>query len=245
MKAYRKEKSNKKLFVILIIITISLTASMLTLLGLFFREKSTEFISGFTTETIVSLSFSVLEAVGLVISAIIAVKQLGDSEEIARATFVTELNKSFVENHDYLDVYNALQNCIDGKCDCSEECSGRFDLDSPCEVAISKGQLSNYLTFFETIYILVKRNTIQFDILDDLFAYRFFLVVHSKFAQQQKLKPQPQNFRNIFCLEREWLAYRASKGRYTEGENTVYGTLTLRSLVGDEQYEKLTKDCRK
>ena len=52
----------------------------------------------------VSIIISAIESVGLIVSLIIAIKQLVGSKEIARATFITELNKSFVENEDYLTI---------------------------------------------------------------------------------------------------------------------------------------------
>ena len=36
--------------------------------------------------------------------------------------------------------------------------------------------------------------------------------------QQEKLSPQPENFKNIFCLEREWLNYRQNKAKKIDKE---------------------------
>ncbi len=196
------------------------------------------------TGDVLSIVISAVETVGLLASALIAIKQLADSKNVAHASFITELNESFVGNESYFDVYNKLQNCLDDTCLGGHPCGDRQDLDTPCCCEISKGQISNYLTFFETIYILVERGVIYFDVLDDLFAYRFFLAVHSKIVQQQKIKPQPQNFKNIFCLEHQWLEYRKRIGKYTERENTIYGTLLLRDLVTEEQYLELTKQAK-
>lgn len=129
---------------------------------------------------------SLVELFALIISMILAIRQLVASKEIARATFITELNKSFVENSDYLDVYNKLQNCLDGSCPCGKKCEDPHDINKCCNLDISKGQISNYLTFFETIYLLKKDGVISFEVLDELFAYRFFLAVHSKIVQQKK-----------------------------------------------------------
>ena len=63
-------------------------------------------------------------------------------------------------------------------------------------------------TLFETFYILLKRKVIDIKLLDDLFAYRFFLAVHNPYIQRKKLAISPKNFKNIFRLERIWLNYR-------------------------------------
>lgn len=177
----------------------------------------------------ISVIISFFEALGLIISLIIAIYQLVDSKEIARATFITEINKSFVENSDYMNLYDALQNCYDNKCEYKSTCSNK----APCRISFPKSVASNYLTFFESIYLLKKKGVISFELLDNLFAYRFFLAVHSKFVQEAKLKPQPQNFINIFHLEHEWLLYRRSIGKDTnKNENTVYN----RNLLEDIEF---------
>jgi hypothetical protein len=191
-----------------------------------------------------SIIISIFESAALVGSLIYASAQLIASKDIAHATFITELNKAFVENSDYTDVYNHLQNCVDKCCDCENPCADKNDLETGnCTLPITKGQISNYLTFFETIYILNKKGVIDFDTLNDLFAYRFFLAVHSKIFQQQKLGLQPENFKNIFCLERLWLNYRKAAKEIDDKPNTVYGRLLLKELVDEKTYESMTEEC--
>lgn len=173
----------------------------------------------------ISIIISLTEAIGLIISLIIAIHQLVDSKEIARATFITEINKSFVENPDYMKLYDALQNCYDDKCEYKDVCSKN----ESCKLNFPKSVVSNYLTFFESIYLLKENGVISFELLDNLFAYRFFLAVHSKFVQESKLKPQPLNFINIFHLEHEWLEYRRSKGK-DKDKNTVYTRNLLKDM---------------
>lgn len=200
---------------------------------------------GLSPDSAISIAISAVESVGLIISLIIAVRQLTDSKEIARATFITELNKSFAENTDYLDLYNKLQNCYDKACPCAQSCKDRYNLKKACNLGIPKGQISNYLTFFETMYLLNRNGVISFEVLDDLFAYRFFLAVHSKVVQQKKIKSQPQNFKNIFCLEYEWLKWRKEHGKDVNPDvESVYNRLMLEDLVEKDEYMKMTKDCR-
>lgn len=188
-----------------------------------------------------SMIFSLIEAVALLVSLIIAISQLRDSKEIARGTFITDLNKAYVENPEYIEIYNHLQRCYDGECPNKINCKN----DTECILDIKKGEVSNYLTFFETIYILYKNRVISFEIINDLFAYRFFLAVHSKYMQQTKLKAQPWNFKNIYCLEYEWLEYRkkAAKKRNIKTEpNDIYSQRLLKDLVSIQEYNDLIKD---
>ena len=106
----------------------------------------------FSDSDLLDIVISIVEAAGLLVSLIVAIRQLGDSKEIARAQFLTELNKSFVENPDYALVYNALQDCRDGICSLEGECAKN----GKCMLDIKKGMVSNYLTFFETVKCLSK-----------------------------------------------------------------------------------------
>ena len=198
----------------------------------------------------------VIEFASIIITVIVAVWQLKESKEIARATFIKELNQSYVENSDYMQVYNMLQNCYDETC----EHHPKEGVCDKCQINIEKGVISNYLTFFETIYILKERKVLDFKIIDDLFAYRFFLAVHSEYFQRSKLIPQPENFKNIFKLEREWLDYRVkvdklnkdklkealekfrnNKDTRIEDWNNVYEARQLEGLVDEERYKELIK----
>ncbi len=194
-------------------------------------------------DTMISMTLSAFESVGLLVSLIIAINQLNDSKEIARADFLVELNKAFTENQGNMELYTALQDCLDGKCD---GCDGG---EGVCNLSFPKVMVSNYLTFFETVYLLLCNGVLSFEMIDDLFGYRFFLAVHSKFVQQSKLASQPENFKNIFCLEYEWLRYRELKAHKKDKEKSVYRTRQLKNLmVTPEQkeiYEKWLKERKK
>lgn len=172
---------------------------------------------GHDAAQVAPIIISIIEAIGLIVSLGIAVHQLTDSKEIARATFITEINRAFVENEHYMKLYDAFQDCLDGKCRFCENGTCQRDNSSICQLDFPKSDVSNYLTFFETIYLLTKDHVIDFDMIDDLFAYRFFLAVHHPFVQQTKLQVQPQNFKNIFLLERDWISYRKAHGKNMAG----------------------------
>ena len=234
-----KRKFKKQgLPVIVIILAIALIITCISFI------KTLMSLSG---ESILSIIISAFETVGLLVSLIIAVQQLNDSKEIARADFLVELNRAFTESEGNLELYTALQSCLDSDCELENEC--KSDQNTRCCLNISKVTVSNYLTFFETIYLLLCNNVISFDMIDDLFGYRFFLAVHSKFVQQMKLAPQPENFKNIFCLEYEWMRYREKKAHKVDSETSIFKVRQLKNLlVTDEQkkiYEKWIEERTK
>ena len=223
----KNQKANRQKALIALIIIVSIAA--IIVVANLLRK-----ILNFTDSDLLSLIVSVFEAGGLLFSLIVAIRQLGDSKEIARAQFLTELNKSFVENPEYASLYNALQDCKDGNCPLKDKCT------SKCLLDIKKGTVSNYLTFFETINLLLEDGVLTLEIIDNLFAYRFFLAIHSKFVQESKIIPQPENFVNIFKLEYKWLKYREKIGKVAK-PGTVYCERCLETLVDAETYKQLIK----
>ena len=223
-----KSARQKAVISFLVIIAVAVIISLANLLKLLFSFSDSDFLG---------LLVSLFETVGLLVSLIIAIRQLGDSKEIARAQFLTELNKSFVENEEYARLYNALQDCRDSNCKYQDECKSQ----QKCLLSIPKGTISNYLTFFETINLLIEDKVLTFEVVDNLFAYRFFLAIHSEFIQEAKILPQPENFINIFRLEHKWLEYRKKVGKIAK-PGSVYAERCLETLFDLETYKQLIKE---
>jgi hypothetical protein len=127
-----------------------------------------------------------------IVSAILIWTELKQTKKIQEAEFVVSLNQSYVENETYAKVYTCLEQAYIDK----------------MEPNLARIEISNYLTFFETMYLLINKKVINYKVLNDLFAYRFFLAVHSEYVQSEKLVKNPDNFRNIYKLEKEWIEYR-------------------------------------
>ena len=100
MKSINKRKTMVLVLAVLFLILI-------TTISTFLRDYFFNSYDG------VSLWITLLEVIGVLGTIIIAIMQLRDSKEISRATFIVELNRTFVENPDYTEIYNALQNCLD------------------------------------------------------------------------------------------------------------------------------------
>ena len=139
------------------------------------------------------------------------------STKISQAKFLTDLNTSYIKNPGFAEIYTHCQDCLDGKCANSSTC----DSDTECKLDISRVLLSNYLTFFEGIYLLEKEGSVTFESFNDMYAYRFFLVVHSRFVQKTLLGKEPCNFKNIFRLEKKWIEYRSKQNTVKKKLNTT------------------------
>jgi hypothetical protein len=71
-----------------------------------------------------------------------------------------------------------------------------------------------FLNFFDQMYHLIRLGVVPLAILNPLFAYRFFLLVHNPNVQRfELLHPQTRHFwTSIFCLHKMWYAYRIRRG---------------------------------
>ena len=152
--------------------------------------------------------------------------ELEMSQRIQEAQFIFELNHAFVENDCYAKVYDKLEMADRKK----------------KKVKLKTIEISNYLTFFETMYLLLQEKVIEIEVLDDLFAYRFFIAVHNEIIQKEKLIKTPYNFRNIFLLEKEWMEYRKRKGLgIYKTENCLRNACLKADKTSD--YEKICEEC--
>lgn len=78
--------------------------------------------------------------------------------EIAEGEFILNLNNCFIENSILNEFYKHLY----------------FDKPITDDDWVS---LITYLTFFETLLVLIKRDIISIKVIDDLFSSRFFTLV--------------------------------------------------------------------
>lgn len=131
-------------------------------------------------------------------SVILLGVELFQSRKVSEGEFLANLNQMFVENESYRKAYTLFEN---------------YDFDNLPDLELENVEISNYLTFFEVFQLLIDRDTLTIDMFDDLFGYRFFIAVHNPYVQKQKLVKLPNNFRNLYRLERDWRKYRQKKGK--------------------------------
>lgn len=114
------------------------------------------------------------------------------SKDMAEGEFVINLNESFLNNDDVKLVYRKLIS----KEPLSEE---------------DRLPITEYLTFFETIYLLLERGVASLPLIDDLFSYRYFLIVNDHIVQDMELIPDAQYYKNLYTLDHLWREYRRRK----------------------------------
>ncbi len=201
----------KKRLILLIVLTIVLV--IFVVLSIINLALPTDSKVGEVLALIVNL-FSTL---GVITSIVFTGISLADNNDAQLASFIQGLNDNFVKSKENVEVYNALAACHHNKCPKWEECKNKADFrcikadDFDDEI-----YLSNYLTFFGTIYVLLKREVVQMNFVNELFSFRFFVAAHSKLMQDERLHNPEFNFKDIIDLEDKWLKFKIENGEFTQ-----------------------------
>lgn len=135
---------------------------------------------------------AILTAIGGIFSIFFEFQR---TKKMAEAQFVTNLNHTFNTTEPIIKLYNRLEKYY-------RNIGGEELFD---DVEISDYVI--YFTFFETLYTLIQKNIIGIAKIHDLFAYRFFIIVHNPVIQKNELEPYDFSYANIFALYEKWFTY--------------------------------------
>jgi hypothetical protein len=132
-------------------------------------------------------------AVTAVVGALAMWFQMKRSKDMAEGEFILTLNTSFSKTKDIRELYTKLA-------------SGR-----PLTEA-DRTAVVQYMTFFETMYLLIDRDVVDMKLLDDLFRYRFYIAVTNPQIQEMELIPDAPYYCNIYTLDHLWTKHRERLG---------------------------------
>jgi len=142
--------------------------------------------------------FGILGAIGGIIAIYF---QMRREKNISEGEFIYSLYDGFSNNENFKKIYNKLEICNSTNC--------RKDPFNKEEI----GYIIDYLSFFETMYLLIKRGILTIDLIDELFSYRYFIAVHNPFVQKHNLLKYDIYYKNSYRLHKMWIDHRIKKGR--------------------------------
>jgi len=137
--------------------------------------------------------FGVIGALGGIVAIYY---QMRREKNIAEGEFIYSLYDGFSNNEKIKDIYQKLEECKNQGC--KKDPFVKDDI----------GNIIDYLTFFETMYLLIKRKIIKIDLIDELFAYRFFIAVHNPYVQKKNLIKYNTYYKNTYRLHKMWVSHR-------------------------------------
>ena len=205
-------KKRKRLLLLIVLAVILVAFVALSVINLVMPTNS-------KVGEILTLIVSLFSTLGVIVSIVFTGISFADNNDAQLASFIQGLNDNFIKNEETVKVYNALSACHHNKCSKCNECKRDPNFKCiRCEEFDDEIYLSNYLTFFGTIYVLLKREVIQMDFVNELFSFRFFVAVHSKLMQDERLSNPEFNFKDIVILEKQWIEHKIKIGQVDEQE---------------------------
>lgn len=124
--------------------------------------------------------------------------QLKREKDLKEAEFIMNYNTAFITNPELTEIEKALE---------AYRKTNVFTFDE------SQRQLIiNYLVYNEALAAMIFRGVLSIGNIDDLFMYRFFLVVNNPIIQKEELCPEALYYKGCFKLYKKWSAYRKKNG---------------------------------
>jgi hypothetical protein len=125
--------------------------------------------------------------------------QMQKGKKLNEGEFILNLRKQFVDNPHIFEMTVKLE-----KYERSDKTENPFTEDDISDVAA-------YMTFFEVMYLLMKRNIIKLFMVDLLFAFHFFILINNDRIQELELIPCQDYYIDVYRLYYEWTNFRKSK----------------------------------
>ncbi len=133
-------------------------------------------------------------------------REIHKESKIAEGQFIHDLDQGFKQGDTWevADRLFTVENALDD--------DGHFVLKKGFDED-DRVKIMAYLTFFETLYLLIEQHVISMAEVDQLFRRRFFKAVMNKDIQDLELVRHYYGYTNIYLLDAQWRMYlqRTSK----------------------------------
>lgn len=171
---------------------------------------------------------TIITTITAIIGAFAIWFQMKRERDINEAEFIMNYNISFIENPEYVELEQKLERYRK-----VVEAGGNVEKLGEILTEENQQTVVNYLVYHEALAVFVKKRVLSIDSIDDLFAYRFFLVMNNPEIQRKELCPEVLYYHGCFWLHKKWTEYRRKKGLYIMLEET--------SLEKTDEYGRITR----
>lgn len=133
------------------------------------------------------------------VAALAVFWEIKENHDLASGQFVFDLEQSFESNQDCKELFI--------------KCWEFKSRDNTLDLSSDTTKILNYLTFFESMYVLYMNGAISIKELDDLFGRRFMSIVNNRAIQEIDLVKNYKYYLNIYRLYNVWKKYRIKSGK--------------------------------
>ena len=147
--------------------------------------------------------------------------QLKRNEDLNETKFILDLNNHFIGNKNMTRVEHALELYYNNHIIGIPKEQNKLQLNMSRESDDCQA-LIDYLVYLESISDCVKKGVLHLDVIDHLFAYRFFLAVNNPYVQEAELLPFKDFYLGCYWLCEEWAKqYKKKDQRIPMKENLL------------------------
>ncbi len=139
---------------------------------------------------------------GTILTLIVAYSafhQLKNTAKNSKGDFILNLQRQYADNDSYAALFEACWHNYNGE---------MADEDLRSYLIANEKDVLNYLTFFETVYLMLEHDVLEIKLLDGLFGRRFFIVVNNPIVQEVDLLSNRKPYDNVYSLYQKWKSYR-------------------------------------
>lgn len=160
------------------------------------------------------------------IAAVAALLQMNKNTALTTGGFILNLQEVYNNTEDFLKIFL--------------ECWADYNLeDYPYVLETKRTAVINYLTFFESIYIMMNEGCLNIGLLDELFGRRFFIVVNNRRIQDMELIANDKYYTNVYKLYDVWKEYRIKQEKCKKKQFPGYRDELIH--VANDNYMDLQK----
>lgn len=120
--------------------------------------------------------------------------QLRKEHQLNEAQFIMEYNNTFIQNPELINMEAKLEQFRKTHIFKWEESERQAVID--------------FLVYNEALAALVFSDVLSIRVIDDLFSYRFFLVMNNPVIQKEELIPECEYYRGCIKLYKKWVKYK-------------------------------------
>lgn len=133
------------------------------------------------------------------IGAVALFFQFKRDKDINQASFIIEYGKTFTETPGCHDVMMKLDKYRLGETDIFEKSKTKDD---------DYAGIVAYLEWCESLSVLIQKGVMDLETVDNLYSYRFFLIVNNKYVQEKELIPEREFYKGVFALHKIWADFK-------------------------------------
>lgn len=166
-----------------------------------------------------------VQAIVAILTALFVVQELRKSANTTSGEFLLNLQEQYATSEGFALLFDMCW---------KYRCGDVYEIDLRKHIEKNRAVLLNYFTFFESIYLMVKKRSLHMNELDELFGRRFLSVVNNKIVQEMDLVCNHDYYTNIYELYSRWKKYRKNGELFLMQDNGEF----------DERYRDLEESYR-